>query len=647
ALAARSLPYMADLEAITRIETPVTTASGVSTLTEPGIYSWRHTLPENKGVWLGSGDAQYCDWSVPEDKMISRRHALLNWDGAVLTVTERPITPEYPKEPTNRILFQSQAVRRCEVRPGQSFLIGKTAFTLKPDDAPVPDASVDATAVQHSEERSRDELKRLPFTDPHLLLGALEQLPAYLRGVTSEAALFKQMLKVAVAAMPKADAAAIVRVPPDCPVGDLRVTVVEQNVRELRADGPAQFVPSRKLVRRVVCDQQKSCLHVWSAEPSEFTFMGTDHGPTLSGAHQQGGTPWAICTPFRDGSQHVLYVSGRLQPIAPLDPRPDSAHLTEYQKFIEILVGLIEATRRTLLLAHQVAVAREAWPRNLRGHLEEPEKLEALLRVPQEKEVTVLFCDLRGYSARAEENGANLSGAWAEVQKALDVMSSAVTDAGGIVAGFRGDAVLGFWGWPEGQPDQIERATRAALRIYEKLSGPMIDRRCGLGLTHGRALAGRLGAHDLAVVDLYGPVVNLAFRLEEMTKAYGVGIVIADELAAKLRTAPAPAEWRLRALGTVRPRGMKAPLRAFELSPARPVAGSNSWVLGHTFAGNLPFWNEAVEKFTSGAWDEAKRLFDDLFGFDPAARCFVRFMARTSSVPPKGWDGSFTPRPEE
>ena len=54
----------------------------------------------------------------------------------------------------------------------------------------------------------------------------------------------------------------------------------------------------------------------------------------------------------------------------------------------------------------------------------------------------------------------------------------------------------------------------------------MIGRKCGLGITHGRALVGRLGAHDLAVVDLYGPVVNLAFRLEEMTKAYGVGIVI-------------------------------------------------------------------------------------------------------------------------
>jgi len=96
----------------------------------------------------------------------------------------------------------------------------------------------------------------------------MEQLPAYLRVITKEPELFKQMLKVAIAALPKADAAAIVRIPPDCPVGDPRVTVVEQNVRNPHAGAAGEFVPSRKLVRRVICPpgatttQRKSCLHV-------------------------------------------------------------------------------------------------------------------------------------------------------------------------------------------------------------------------------------------------------------------------------------------------------------------------------------------------------------------------------------------------
>ncbi len=639
---------MADLEALTRIEPKSGTESSVMAI--PGQYSWRYALPPNKVLKLGS-EQKECDWAVPEDRMISRFHATVEWTGAVLVVTRRGvILPDYPNKPGNQIWFHNKPVEKCLVKAGEWFVIGQTRFTLRGEADSEPDAPVDATIVQRQEERSRAELENVAFTNPGVLLKAMEQLPAYLKVVASEPALFKQMLKVAVAALPKADAAAIVRIPPDCPIGDLRITVVEQNVRNPHSGTAGEFLPSRKLVRRVVCQQRKSCLHVWSTDPSDFTAAGSgsDHNLTLGVMHHQGATPWAICTPFQDGSQHALYVSGRLLSRSTIDAKPDAAHLTEYQKFVEILVGLLESTRRTLRLARQVSVTKEAWPSNLRKYLDDPEKLEALLKTPQEQDVTVLFCDLRGYSARAEEQGANLTEAWAEVQKALDTMSGAVTEKGGIVAGFRGDAVLGFWGWPEKHTDQIERAAKAGLRIYERLSGRMVQRRCGLGITHGRALAGRLGAHDLAVVDLYGPVVNLAFRLEEMTKAYGVGIVVSDEVAKKLQTAdPMNRRWRLRGLGTVVPRGMKRPLSAFELSPTSEVTGSDSWVTSDNYETNLPVWDEAVAKFVAGDWPEANALLDDLFADDPAAKCFVRYMARTRGEPPADWKGAFTPRPPE
>jgi adenylate cyclase len=362
--------------------------------------------------------------------------------------------------------------------------------------------------------------------------------------------------------------------------------------------------------------------------------------------HQQGATPWAICTPFQDGSQLGLYVSGRLSSRTPNESAPDQSHLSEYQKFIEILVGLLETTRRTLRLTRQVAVARQAWPTGVRRYLDDPDRLEAMLK-PQEKDVTVLFCDLRGYSRYAEQQGDSLTDAWKEIQKALDTMSGAVTEKGGVVAGFRGDAVLGFWGWPEVRTDQPERAAEAALRIYEKLCGFMVQRKCGLGLTHGRALVGRLGAHDLAVVDLYGPVVNLAFRLEEMTKAFGVGVVVSDVVAKSLLAAdPTSERWRLRQLGRVRPRGMNEPLVAYELCP-KDLGGLSHWVGGDFYENLLGRWNEAVEWFVAGKWGEARDRFDETFADDPAARCFMRFMERTHGHPPPGWDGAFTPRPVE
>jgi adenylate cyclase len=637
---------MADLEALTRIDP--STGAGSSVMSVPGQYSWRYPLPEKKILRLGS-DAGYCDWVVPEDRMISRFHATLEWTGAALTVTRRGVLkPDFPSPPQNQIWFHNKPVEQCTVKPREWFVIGQTRFTVHGDTDSDPDCPIDGTVVQRHEERSRAELEHVSFTNPALVLKALERLPQHLKMVADEPALFRQMLKVALEAMPKCDAAAIVRVPPDCPVGDLRVTMVEQNVRNPTAGTVGEFVPSRKLVRRAVCQHKKSNLYVWSINPTDFSpASGSDYNLTLGMMRQQGATPWAICTPFQDSSQYALYVSGRLTARSPADTKPDQGHLTEYQKFIEILVGLLETTRRTLRLTRQIAVTKEAWPTGVRKILDDPDKAEALLK-PQERDVTVLFCDLRGYSRYAEQQGETLTAAWGEIQKALDAMSGAVTEKGGIVAGFRGDAVLGFWGWPNTHTDQIERAAEAALRIYEKLSGWMVNRQCGLGITHGRALAGRLGAHDLAVVDLYGPVVNLAFRLEEMTKAYGVGIVVSDEVAKKLQVAdPNWNRWRLRGLGLVRPRGMNTPLMAHELSPAAPTGHAN-WVAGEWYESLRSQWDEAVDLFIKGQWAEATERLEESFTDDPAAKCLLRYIARNKGVLPPGWDGAFTPRaPEE
>jgi class 3 adenylate cyclase len=636
---------MADLEALTRID-PTLGATKSSVTSAPGQYRWRYTLPEKKVIRLGS-DPAYSDWVVPEDRMISRFHATLEWNGAALTVTRRGVVlPDFPSPPQNQIWFHNKPVEQCAVKPGDWFVIGQTRFTLRGEGDVDPEAAVDGTIVQRQEEKSRAELELIAFSNPGILLKAMEQLPQYLRAVADEAALFRQMLRVALSAMPRADAATIVRVPPDCPVGDLRVTVVSQNVRNPTGGGGGEFVPSRKLVRRAVCERRKSVLHVWSTNPNDFAPAGpgSEHNLTLGVMHRQGETPWAICTPFQDGSQLGLYVGGVLRPRTQGETAPDQSHLNEYQKFIEIMVGLLETTRRTLRLTRQVAVTKQAWPTGVRRFLDDPDRLDEMLR-PREKDVTVLFCDLRGYSRFAEQQGDSLTAAWGEIQKALDTMSSTVTEKGGIVAGFRGDAVLGFWGWPDSRPDQIERAAEAALHIYNRLSGWMIQRKCGLGLTHGRALAGRLGAHDLAVVDLYGPVVNLAFRLEEMTKAFGAGIVVSEEVACVLRTAdPNGTRWRVRGLGRVRPRGMNESVTAHELSPA---GARGSWLTGDYYDSLLTQWNEAIELFIAGRWAEARERLEDAFTGDPAADCYLRYMRRTNGTPPPNWDGAFTPRPPE
>lgn len=212
-------------------------------------------------------------------------------------------------------------------------------------------------------------------------------------------------------------------------------------------------------------------------------------------------------------------------------------------------------------------------------------------------------------------------------------MAAIITEEDGVVAGIQGDAVMAFWGWPEDQPDQVERAVRAALRIQDRFGreGWWQDLSCGIGLAHGPAVAGRLGAHDLAKIDVFGPVVNLAARLEGYTKRFGVRVltdaatadrVAASPLAEKLR-------WRTRKLARILPAGMSHPQLVYEL-----VAGA-----GMTEARRVS-WEQAVDGFLAGDWGSARATLEEWFADDPAAKVLLDWMAAHQDQPPADWTGT-------
>lgn len=630
---------MPHLEAVTVVVGNPVTAS-VAEPVAPGEYRWRLEVPLNRPVRLGR-DPDECYLGVPSDVQISRFHATLTWNGTALQVERRGIVlPNHREETKNEIRYRGARNDKFEIRVGDSFQIGQTTFSLRPSDETLRAAPVDVVQPQQVSPKSRGELQEQEFSNRELLR-AVYRLPDRLAAVQDEDALYARVLRDVEEALPRADAVGIVRRPPYCPPGELEVQVLTHRVRA-RPGAPAEFRPSRKLVKKAVCEEERSCMCVWPLGGPPIVSTGD---MTLPGLGARPGTvPWAVCTPFQDDSQYALYLAGSEDPQG--DGLPDPAYLRDCQKFAELVVKIAEAARHTIRLRQQLELARLAWPTNLRPLLNDPASLRELLREPKEAEITVLFCDLRGYSKDAEAKGTNLRAAFAEVQRALDVMSSAVTDNGGIVAGFRGDAILGFWGWPNGTDDQIARAATAAARIFTKLLGPINQRKCGLGLTHGTALAGRLGAHDLANVDLYGPVVNLAFRLEEMTKAFGTGIVVSDDIATHVRNADQTgARFRTRPLGIVRPRGVNNTLPVHELVPREPVPDYATWLTSPAYTANLRLWKVALELFTKGDWTAAYAALDDRFDSDPAAKYLMKLMRLSNKTPPIGWDGVHTPKP--
>ena len=125
------------------------------------------------------------------------------------------------------------------------------------------------------------------------------------------------------------------------------------------------------------------------------------------------------------------------------------------------------------------------------------------------------------------------------VSQALGVTTQHILEQDGVVGDFHGDAAMGFWGWPLAQPDAAARAchggaghsrrVRSGRRTVPAIRWPNF--RIGIGIATGRAVAGKIGTVDQVKVTVFGPVVNLASRLEGMTKFIRAPILLDEETA--------------------------------------------------------------------------------------------------------------------
>jgi adenylate cyclase len=263
------------------------------------------------------------------------------------------------------------------------------------------------------------------------------------------------------------------------------------------------------------------------------------------------------------------------------------------------------------------------------------QKVDEILK-PSTCNITVLFCDLRGFSRLSEQNQ-DLQAICDRVSEALRIMTRNIIQAGGVIGDFHGDAAMGFWGWPEQTDDQIERAAGAALAILREFKQfRQIDKHslaefaCGIGIAHGPGIAGRLGTVDQFKVTVFGPVVNLASRLESMTKYFGVPILI-DENVAEGLSAIDPSRMRMRRLARVQPFGMSRTTMIHELLPP-----------GHD-ADTLPDsaqadYDAALENFLSGRWSVTRALIENWAATDPPSQLLLEYIS-THDVPPRPWSG--------
>ena len=205
---------------------------------------------------------------------------------------------------------------------------------------------------------------------------------------------------------------------------------------------------------------------------------------------------------------------------------------------------------------------------------------------------------------------------------------------------------MGFWGWPLVQDDTIARACGAALAIRAEFEhaaqpsgdlsaatgNPLASFHAGIGIATGRAVAGKIGTEDHAKVTVFGPVVNLASRLEGMTKILRAPILLDRATAEAVRRHVPRDTARVRRLAVVRPYGLDAAIEVSELLPPQsqyPLLTDE----------HLAYCDRAVEALVAGRWSEAFELLHRTPPEDRATDFLTVFIAQHNRTPPHGWDG--------
>src|SRR5262249_4665778 len=125
-------------------------------------------------------------------------------------------------------------------------------------------------------------------------------------------------------------------------------------------------------------------------------------------------------------------------------------HLEADVKFSELVAEIVSSVRRLRQLERQQSGLRQFFAPAVLAAV--GENLDTGLLAPREADVTILFCDLRGFSKHSETSRHDLLGLLDRVSQAMGIMTRHILAHGGGIGDFLGDAAMGFWGWPVASP---------------------------------------------------------------------------------------------------------------------------------------------------------------------------------------------------
>lgn len=256
----------------------------------------------------------------------------------------------------------------------------------------------------------------------------------------------------------------------------------------------------------------------------------------------------------------------------------------------------------------------------------------------ENRDMSVLFSDIRGFTHISETMPAEQLKEM--LNEVLTPLTEVIFNTKGTIDKYIGDAIMAFWGAPLNDPNHAEHALAAALNMQDALKklAPTISERgwppvkIGIGVNRGNMIVGDMGSKYHRNYTVLGDEVNLASRVEGLTKFYGVDIIVTEE-AQRDQT-----QFVCRHLDRIRVVGKMLPTNIYEIICYKKDATPE-------LLNEIALSDNGFALYLKQEWDQATTLFQQLLEQYPDNKFYKLYIDRNEAFkanpPPSDWDGTY------
>jgi class 3 adenylate cyclase/HAMP domain-containing protein len=253
--------------------------------------------------------------------------------------------------------------------------------------------------------------------------------------------------------------------------------------------------------------------------------------------------------------------------------------------------------------------------------------------------LSILFSDIRKFTTISE--GMSPGELVNSLNRYFSGQVDIIMNRNGIVDKYIGDGIMAFWGAPRKHDDDALQSVLSALDMLGALDGFNEEQRrlgkpefhIGIGINYGEVTVGNIGTDRKMDYTVIGDPVNLASRLEGLTKTYRAEILISENLYAELRKLDQTRDLRFRLLDTVAVVGKKQGVKIFTVKRTLSPAEERAW----------PLHNQGMDLYYRLSFTEAAAKFREVLALIPGdfsgENLLNRCIAYAADPPPPGWDG--------